>query len=140
MIAWEIDRVELVAAYWYDPLLNLLGFDMSRVPVGSKREFVWLNMPSSLAGFAVLAAIALAGYAVYWLYRRENDVCSKAGKLLLATIRTIVLLILAIILLDPAVIYVQDAPSIPRSPSYETVPLDGDRRRCHRSRASQTRC
>lgn len=108
IIAWEIDRVELVAAYWYDPLLNLLGFDMSRVPEGSKREFVWLNMPSSLAGFAVLAAIALAGYAVYWLYRRENDVCSKAGKLLLATIRTIVLLILAIILLDPAVIYVQE--------------------------------
>ncbi len=100
--------MELVAAYWYDPLLNLLGFDMSRVPPDSKREFVWLNMPGSLGGFAVLAAIALVGLAVFWLYRRENEVCTKAGKLILATIRTVVLLILAIILLDPAVIYVQE--------------------------------
>lgn len=99
--------MQLFAATWYDPLLNLLGFDMSRVPADSKREFVWLNMPSSLGGFAVLAAIALAGYTVFWLYKRENDVCTPTGKRLLATIRAIVLLILALILLDPALIYVQ---------------------------------
>ncbi len=82
--------------------LTVLGFDRSRIPEGADTEFVWTHAPSSWV--AVVAVVLAAGlvYFVWWLYKRETVACPRGVRLLLAGLRIALVLVLALVLMGPA--------------------------------------
>jgi hypothetical protein len=92
---------------WQLWLLRWLGHDFADVPSDAKPELLWTNVPSSWGVFVLIAVVAAVLYAVYSLYRREIETCPPWGKLLLAGLRSAVVLLLACIFLGPALVYLQ---------------------------------
>lgn len=85
-----------------DVWLDILGFDPARVPEGAETEFIWTHAPSSWAAIAAVLLAAAALYLVWWLYRRESGTCPRAVRVLLAAIRIACILVLALVLMGPA--------------------------------------
>lgn len=92
---------------WQRSLLEWLGFDFSRSPENSQAELLWTNLPASWGVFVVIALVAAVLYAVYSLYRRELESCPPWGKVVLASLRAGVVLLLALIFLGPSLVYLQ---------------------------------
>jgi len=82
--------------------LTVLGFDRSRIPEGAETEFVWTHAPSSWAAVAAVVLVAGLFYLVWWLYKRETVACPRPVRLLLAGARIAVVLVLAMVLMGPA--------------------------------------
>jgi len=85
-----------------DVWLDILGFDAARIPKGADTEFVWAHAPSSWAAIAAVLAAAGALYVVWWLYRRESGTCPRGVRMLLAGLRIACILVLALVLMGPA--------------------------------------
>jgi len=85
-----------------DWVLELLGFDMSRIPPDARTEFMFTNAPQSWRVFLLVAIVAAIVYLVMYLYRREIDTCPRGVRVLLGMLRTATLLVLALVFLGPA--------------------------------------
>jgi len=92
---------------WQRSLLDWLGYDFSRSSENAEAELLWTNLPASWGVFVLIAIVAAVLYAVYSLYRRELDSCPPWVKVVLASLRASVVLLLALIFLGPALVYLQ---------------------------------
>jgi hypothetical protein len=97
-----------VLSSWQRRLLEWLGCDFADAPSNAKAELLWTNLPASWGVFVLLAVVAAVVYAVFAIYRRELESCPSWAKILLATLRTGAVLLLALIFLGPAVVYLQN--------------------------------
>ena len=90
-----------------DWAFKLLGIDPSAIPPGAQTTLVltYRHWVESWRLFVFLAVAALAVYGVFAIYRRELDSCPRAVRHLLACVRASVLLLLAAVLLGPALAY-----------------------------------
>jgi len=95
-------------APWQRTLLTWLGYDFSTSAEGARPELVWTNLPASWGVFVLIAAVAAIIWAVYSVYRREIDTCPAWVKMLLATLRTAVVLLLVVIFLGPALVELRE--------------------------------
>lgn len=94
-------------APWQHSLLRWLGHDFSNTPADAQLEMQWTNLPASWGVFVLIAVVAAVLWGVYAVYRREIDTCPAWAKLLLATLRAGVVLLLVCIFLGPALSYLQ---------------------------------
>lgn len=99
---------QTTAEPWWHPLLKFLGHDFRDVAPGEKIEFHWTNMPTSAGVFVLIGVVLALLYAVFFLYRRELDTCPRWVKLLLAGLRSAVVLLLTIVFLGPALVVVKE--------------------------------
>ncbi|MFQ5730399.1 MAG: VWA domain-containing protein [Planctomycetaceae bacterium] len=88
-------------------VLQLLGFDTDGVPDGAELQPTFTNLPQSWQVFVLIAAVLGLGYVVAMLYWKEIDTCSKRVKVVLAALRTAVLLVLLAVFLGPAATFTQ---------------------------------
>ena len=95
-------------APWQRTLLIWLGYDFSQAPDNAEPELIWTNVPASWGVFVLLAVLAAVLYAVFSIYRREQSTCPTWVKMLLATLRAGVVLLLTCIFLGPALVYLQN--------------------------------
>lgn len=101
-------HLPLALATWQERLLWTLGYDELRnAPPGSKTELELTNLPQSWGVFLLIAVVLAVVYAVFWLYRRELDTAPGWVKVVLALLRTGVVLLLVCIFLGPALVYLQ---------------------------------
>ena len=92
----------------WDGLLWFLGYDdLRQAPSSSKTVLELTNLPASWGVFVLIAVVAAVLWGVFWLYRREIDTCPLWVKMLLAALRTGVVLLLVCIFLGPALVYYQ---------------------------------
>jgi hypothetical protein len=94
-------------APWQYSLLRWLGHDFSNTPPDAQLELQWTNLPVSWGVFVLIAVVAAVLWGVYAIYRREIDTCPAWAKVLLATLRAGVVLLLVCIFLGPALSYLQ---------------------------------
>ena len=87
-----------MSPFWW----RLLGARIESVPKGAQTEFVWTHAPRSWGVFVLLALVAAVVYGVFWLYRREIRTCPARLRTVLAVVRAVVLVVLALIWLGPA--------------------------------------
>lgn len=91
------------------PLLNaflrLIGVPIDKIPSGSDVHFTFVNLPQSWQALLLIFLLIAGGVAIYWLYRREMETCPTWVKAVLASLRIGVLLLLALIWLEPAIAY-----------------------------------
>ncbi len=85
-----------------DLLYRILGIDPSRIPADAQTDLVWMHAPQSWGIFVLVAGVAAAIWGVFWLYRHEINTAPPKMRLALAFIRSAVLVILALVLLGPA--------------------------------------
>jgi hypothetical protein len=95
-------------APWQRMLLTWLGYDFSTAAEGARPELVWTNLPASWGVFVLIAAVAAIIWAVFSIYRREIDTCPRWVKMLLAALRTAVVLLLLVIFLGPALVELRE--------------------------------
>src|SRR5262249_40584266 len=93
---------------WQRTLLVWLGHDFAHSPADAKPELLWTNLPASWGVFVLIGVVAAVLYAVYSIYRREMDSCPLWVKMVLATLRAGVVLLLTCIFLGPALVYLQN--------------------------------
>jgi len=91
-------------APWQRTLLTWLGYDFSSSAPDARPELVWTNLPASWGVFVLIAVVVGLIWAVYSVYRREIETCPAWVKMLLATLRTAVVLLLVCIFLGPALV------------------------------------
>jgi hypothetical protein len=105
-----LDRLTILAelAPWQQTLLTWLGYDFSDSAASGRPELIWTNRPDSWGVFVLIAVVAAVVYAVFAIYRRELDTCPRSVKVVLAFLRTGVVLLLACIFLGPALVYLQN--------------------------------
>ena len=101
-------------AAWPPWLLRLLGIRLSELDRNSPAELVWTNLPTSWAAFVFLACIAATLYSVHALYHRESVSCPAWAKVLLSVLRGASVLVLAVIVLRPAIVLVQQRTLRPK--------------------------
>ena len=82
--------------------MNLLGKDPSVIPEGADIRFVWLHGPVSWQVFLLLGTLAALWFTIGWLYRREAATCPGGARMLLAVLRSLIVLAAVIIFLGPA--------------------------------------
>ena len=83
-------------------LMRLLGKDPSVIPAGADIRFVWLHGPVSWQVFLLLGTLAVLWFAIGWFYRREAATCPRTVRLLLAVLRSLIVLAAVMIFLGPA--------------------------------------
>ncbi len=83
-------------------LMSLLGKDPSVIPDGADIQFVWTHPPVSWRVFVVLGVLAGLWFVIGWLYRREAATCPRGARILLAVLRSLVVLVAVLIFLGPA--------------------------------------
>ena len=83
-------------------LMSLLGKDPSAIPDGAELQFVWTYPPVSWQVVLLLAVLAGLLFVIGWFYRREVATCPRRVCILLAVLRGIVMLAVALIFLGPA--------------------------------------
>jgi hypothetical protein len=79
----------------------------------SHAELVWQHLPASWGIFLLLGAAAAAVYGVVALYRRELCTCPPWARLLLAALRSAVVLLLIGVFVSPALVTVQYRTLLP---------------------------
>lgn len=82
--------------------MRLLGKDPSVIPDGAEVQFVWTHPPVSWQVVLLLAALAGLLFVIGWFYRREMATCPRRVRILLAVLRGLVMLAVALIFLGPA--------------------------------------
>jgi uncharacterized membrane protein len=88
-----------------DLWLRVIGISPERIPEGASRDFLWTNAPQSWGVFVMIAAVLAAALGIFYLYRREIASCPKPVRIVLAGLRTLVLLLLVTVALGPALVY-----------------------------------
>jgi len=85
-------------------LLRLIGIDPAVVPPEAEAVPILTHaeMLESWRGFVFVGVLLALVYGIFWLYRREINTCPRGVRWLLAAVRAAVLLILAGVLLGPA--------------------------------------
>lgn len=91
-----------------DGLSWIAGSEADSIPEGAKIEFGFTNMPQSWGVFVLIGIVVVGALAVYALYRREIETCPTSVKMLLATLRFVVLLVLVGVFLGPSLQYVTE--------------------------------
>lgn len=86
-------------------MYKLLGIDASKIPEDAEitHTFTNLSMLESWRGPLFFAVAALAVFGVFWLYRREIETAPRRVRTFLGVVRCLVLIVLALVLLGPAV-------------------------------------
>lgn len=82
--------------------LRFLGVDARRIPEDADYYFTLTNAPRSWHVFVLLAVAATLLYGVFYLYRREVDVCPRRAKLSLAALRAATIVLLVFVFMGPA--------------------------------------
>jgi hypothetical protein len=104
----DVPSIPFAQSTPWEWLLWLLGYDdLRQAPPGSKVVLELTNFPASWGVFVLIAVVAAMLWGVFWLYRREIDTCPLWVKMLLAGLRTGVVLLLTCIYLGPALVYHQ---------------------------------
>lgn len=85
-----------------DLLLWLMGKDPTQIPKDAHTQFMWMHAPKSWMVFVMVAIVAGLLYGVFRLYRRELDSCPPGWKFLLGCLRGLVVILLALVLMGPA--------------------------------------
>ncbi len=85
-------------------LQNIVGRDSQQA---GDLKLQWANFPESWGVFVLIAIVAAVVFGVFWLYRREINTCPPKVKLLLASLRLAVLLMLIALFLKPSIFYQQ---------------------------------
>jgi hypothetical protein len=82
----------------------MLGIDPTAVPADAEAAPVLTNaeLLESWRAFLFVGLLLALVYGVFWLYRREINTCPRGMRLLLAAVRALVLVVLAAVLLGPA--------------------------------------
>ncbi|MDX1944382.1 MAG: vWA domain-containing protein [Pirellulaceae bacterium] len=94
-------------APWQRAALSWVGYDFATSPPDAKPEIQWTNLPASWGVFVLIAVVLAVLWAVFSIYRREIETCPTWAKMLLASLRAGVVLLLACIFLGPALVYLQ---------------------------------
>jgi hypothetical protein len=92
---------------WQLSLLRWLGVPKEWATPAARVELVWTNFPVSWQLFLLLGCLAGVFYGIVALYRREQAGCPAWMKMLLATLRCMVVLLITVILLNPTLVQVQ---------------------------------
>lgn len=103
----RLRSLPLGATLW-DTVATWFGYDRSAVPPDSKVEFLFTSMPESWGVFVLIAAVVAMLYGVIYLYRRELATCPQWVKIVLASLRCGVVLLLTLIFLGPSLVYLQN--------------------------------
>ena len=82
--------------------LRLLGVDAQGIPSGAQVELVQTHQFHSWQWLVFLAVVAVVIWGVFYFYRREINTCPPAIKWLLGCLRGLTVLVLAVVLLGPA--------------------------------------
>lgn len=88
-----------------DLWLRVIGVSPDRIPDGATRDLLWTNAPQSWGVFVLIAAVLAAALGIFYLYRREIASCPRPVRLVLAGLRTLVLVLLVVVALGPALVY-----------------------------------
>ncbi|MGQ0614005.1 MAG: hypothetical protein ACT4PV_09740 [Planctomycetaceae bacterium] len=91
----------------------LLGVEDKEIPEGAQTAFEFARLPRGAAALALLLLLAAVVAAVIWIYRREGSAAPRV-KFTLATLRSLVLLSLVLLLLEP-VLAVDQVETIQKS-------------------------
>jgi uncharacterized membrane protein len=79
-------------------------------------HFYFENMPQSWGVFVFFLAIVLIAVLVFWMYRREISTCPPVKKVLLASIRFVVLMFLVFLWLRPTITFMAELETKPVVP------------------------
>ena len=82
----------------------LVGNDQDQA---GELKLQWTNFPESWGVFVLLGVLAAVVFAVFAMYRREINTCPPAVKMLMATMRLVVLLFLIVLFLKPSIFFQQ---------------------------------
>ena len=94
-------------------LKTLLGVDADDIPADAVTSFQWGHLPRGSAALLLLLFVIAIVAGVIWIYRREGGAPTKA-KIVLATLRAMVLLAAVVLLLEP-VLAVDQVETIEKS-------------------------
>ncbi len=78
-----------------------LGDDPSQ---GGTPELQWGMLPESWGVFVLIAAVLAAVFFVVWLYVKENKTCPFGARVFLAVLRSVVVLLIIVFLLQPYIV------------------------------------
>lgn len=95
---------------WHDLLGQSSFWDrwlQPDVQQAGEMRWQWANLPESWGVFVWILAVAALATLVYGLYRREATTCPRWLRMVLATLRFAVLLLLVVLLLKPSVYFQQ---------------------------------
>lgn len=83
----------------------MIGVSPERIPEGASRDFLWTHAPQSWGVFVMIAAVLAAALGIFYLYRREISSCPRPVRIVLAGLRTLVVVLLVAVALGPALVY-----------------------------------
>jgi len=85
--------------------LKFLGFDLDNIPPDAQWEFVWTSADAlgSWRIFLYLGILVALAWGVFHMYRREMESCPPTTRIFLGVVRTLVLVVLALVFLGPAI-------------------------------------
>ena len=87
-----------------------------KINEGEAVEIYFQNAPESWGVFVFAGAVIFASILVFWMYRREIQTCPPGKKILLASIRFIVLAFLVLLILKPSLSIVVENETKPVVP------------------------
>ncbi|MEX2188900.1 MAG: hypothetical protein WD875_18975 [Pirellulales bacterium] len=89
-----------------DLWLRVIGVSPDRIPEDATRDFLWTHAPQSWGVFVLIAAVLAGALGIFYLYRREISSCPRPARIVLAGLRTLVLVLLLVaVALGPALVY-----------------------------------
>jgi len=81
-------------------LRSLLGVERGTVPEGAETRFEFARLPQGVLALLLTLGLLAAAAGILWVYRREGQASMRA-KLSLAALRGLLVLVLALLLLEP---------------------------------------
>lgn len=82
-------------------LKTMLGFGDRVIPENAEMSFDWGTQLGGLWLFVFIGGVALLVWGVFWLYRREIQSSPRPLRIALAVVRSLVIVLLAVVLMQP---------------------------------------
>lgn len=86
-------------SHWW---LKLLGVDTDRIPPDAQTSFIFDNAPQSWRVFVMLALVGGLLWGVFYIYRREMLSLPRRARVVLAGVRSLVIVLIVLALMGPA--------------------------------------